>query len=86
MSQANQIRHARAYAQFGREQGEAGLSLVRLESRRHCFKGTTQCNGLMDKIDRFIQTEVLDVLRYMVGTNIGNENLDAIAERVMVEG
>merc|ERR1712147_29782 len=31
------------------------------------------------------KTEVLDVLRYMVGTNIGNENLDAIAERVMVE-
>ena len=43
--------------------------------------------SVMDsKIDRFIQTEVLDVLRYMVGTNIGNENLDAIAERVMVEG
>ena len=84
MSQANQIRHARAYAQFGREQGEAGLSLVRLESRRHCFKGKL---SVMDsKIDRFIQTEVLDVLRYMVGTNIGNENLDAIAERVMVEG
>ena len=32
------------------------------------------------------KTEVLDVLRYMVGTNIGNENLGAIAERVMVEG
>ena len=29
---------------------------------------------------------MLDVLRYMVGTNIGNENLGAIAERVMVEG
>merc|ERR1712189_108836 len=31
------------------------------------------------------KTEVLDVLRYMVGTNIGGDNLSQIAERVMVE-
>ena len=38
-----------------------------------------------NKSGKISKGEILDVLRYMVGANIGAENLEAIAERCLVE-